>query len=186
MTTEARPIEEHEFQDMVYVDPREVDEAMGVSYQEAAESVRPLKNRKTDRIILYHPDPNNVSSVYTVPMNAEERRWTIGRLLQKTKVIDGKVTRWNYPRPQFEPRDLPLRCFINGCERRGGFSSRAQLIAHVNGKHGNEAPMYARLIDALMEQVYKDIPAEQYAMYGLTPPEEGATEVESVSKRARR
>ena len=186
MVAEARPIEEHEFQNVVYVDPHEIDEAMGVSYEEAAEAVKPLKNRKTDRIILYHPDPNNTSSVYTVPMNVEERRWMIGRLLQKTKMINGKPVRWNFPRPQFEPKELPLRCFINGCDRRGGFASRAQLIAHVTGKHSNEAPMYQRLIDALMEQVYKDIPPEQYAMYGLTPPDEGATEVEAVSKRVRR
>ena len=169
MVMEAHPIADNEYDDKVFVSPDEIEEAMGVSVEEV---VRPLKQRKTDRIILYHPDPYNTSSIYTVPMNTEERRWTIGRLLQKTTVIDGKRVRWNYPRPQFQPQDLPLRCFIHGCERRGGFASRAQLIAHVTGKHSNEAPMYQRLIDALMEQVYKDIPAEQYAMYGLDAPEE--------------
>lgn len=169
MVAEARPIEDHEFDDSIYVSPAEIEEAMGVTVEEV---VRPLKQRKTDRIILYHPDPENTSSIYIVPMNTEERRWTIGRLLQKTKLVNGQRVRWNFPRPQVEPKELPLRCFIYGCERRGGFSTRAQLIAHVTGKHANEAPMYQRLIDALMEQVYKDIPPEQYEMYGLTPPDE--------------
>lgn len=170
---DARPLEAGEYQAQVYIDPLEVEMAMSsASYDEAREAVKPLGQRKTDRIILYHPDPLNPSSIYTVPMNPQERRFVVARLLQKTKVIQGKVVRWCFPTPQVEPVELPLRCFIQGCDRRGGFQSRAQLIAHVTGKHSNEAPMYQRLIDALMEQIYKDIPPDQYAMYGLTPPED--------------
>lgn len=173
VTTEAMPLSPNEYQTFSPVDPKEIDMLMGdpATREEAAEAVRPLKQRKTDRIILYHPDQNNPSSVYIVPMNATERRFVIQRLLQKTVYIDGVATRWNYPTPQFEALDLPLRCFVAGCQRRGGFLTRAQLITHVQGKHSNEAPMYAKLIESLMEAVYKDIPPEQYAMYGLESPD---------------
>lgn len=172
MVTDARPLEAGEYTEQVWIDPAEVEQAMGATYDEAREAVKPLAQRKTDRIILYHPDPLNPSSIYTVPMNPQERRFVVARLLQKTKVIQGKVQRWCFATPQVGPVELPLRCFIQGCDRRGGFQSRAQLIAHVTGKHGTEAPMYQRLIDALMDQIYKDIPPEQYEMYGLSPPEE--------------
>lgn len=159
--------------------PDEINELMypAATRDEAARDVKPLDQRKTDYIVLYHPDRDNPSSTYIVPMNVNERRLVIGRLLMKTKWVGGKQVRWNFPRPQVEARELPLRCFIHGCERRGGFQSRAQLIAHVTGKHSNEAPMYQRLIDALMEQIYRDIPAEQYEMYGLKRPDDEEGEV---------
>jgi len=177
MTTEAREITDSEYaaSAVSYVDPSEINDLMGVSStdrDEAMSGVRPVRVRLTDRIVLYHPDPDHPSSVYIVPMNSTERRMVIGRYLQKTKMVMGKQVRWNFPRPQVEPTALPLRCFITGCDRRGGFSSRAQLIGHVMGKHTNEAPMYQRIIDALMEQIWKDIPASQYAELGIAAPED--------------
>lgn len=173
MTNEAPPINPSDYTETSYIDPAEVDLLMSdATRAEAERSVKPLKRRLTDRITLYHPDPNNPSSVYIVPMNLAERRYVIARLLQKTVVRMGKTVRWNYPLPQVEAVALPLRCFVQGCMRAGGFQSRAQLIAHVQGKHTNEAPMYQRLIDALMEQIYRDIPADQYEMYGLKRPDD--------------
>ena len=185
MTTEARDIQANEYDAQSYIDPAEVDMLMGpVSRDEAERAVKPLAQRKTDRITLYHPDPMNTSSVYIVPMNATERRFVIGRLLQKTKEVMGKTIRWNYPTRQVEASGQPLRCFVQGCMRAGGFQTRASLIAHVQGKHSNEMPMYAKLIEALMEQIYRDIPAETYAQYGLEAPDEAAAPLPKAKGRA--
>ena len=178
---QASQIAESEYSTLNPPDPGEIEEVYAAAtFDEAARDMRPLARRKTDYIILYHPDRDNPSSVYIVPMNANERRLVIGQLLAKQKVVQGTPIRWNYPRPQVEPRELPLRCFIAGCERRGGFQTRVQLIGHVTGKHSSEAPLYQRLIDGLMEQIYKDIPAEQYELYGLKPPENEAAEMAAL------
>ena len=174
----ARPLNESEFAGIVPTNPNEVEEVMAAAtYEEAEKDIHPLATRKAEYITLYHPDRDNPQSTYIVPMNAGERRLRISRLLSKMKEVNGQLVRWNFPRPQVEGRDLPLRCFVSGCARRGGFQSRSQLIAHVQGKHGNEAPMYQRLIDALMEQIYRDIPEEQYEMYGLKRPDDVEGEV---------
>ena len=139
------------------------------SEQDAREGVR-AKPGINDMVVLYHPDPRNPSSCYVVPKNPSDRRVALMNLMAKTKLIDGKIVQWNNPRPMVEPQDLPLRCFVSECSRAGGFSKRADLIAHVNGKHANEAPMYKALIERLMEKVVLDIPAEQFAAMGLDDP----------------
>lgn len=174
MVTEARPLQAGEYNETAMIPNDELDLVAPLSREETARDIRQLA-KLTDRIILYHPDPKNPSSVYIVPMNPQERRFAVNNLLTVQREYNGKMGRWNFAKPQVDPVALPLRCFIDGCQRRGGFATRAALIAHVNGKHGLEAPMYQRLIDALMQQIYKDISPEQYAMFGIEPPDETDT-----------
>lgn len=183
MTTEARPLTRTEYDEQILVPANELDMLAPLSRDDVERDVRPL-NQKTDRVVMYHPSKRNYSSIYLVPMNPQERRFAVNRLLSQERMVDGRMQRWNYATPQFPPTELPLRCFVAGCERRGGFSSRADLIAHVNGKHGNEAPMYQRILEALMQQVYMDIPAEQYEALGIAPPTaEDAIEMERPQAR---
>jgi hypothetical protein len=135
-----------------------------------------------DRVVLYHPDPLNPSSVYVVPKNATDRHQALLHLASKRKVVNGKSVQWNNARPVVEPANLPLRCFVQGCSRAGGLPNRAALIAHVQGKHTNEAPLYQKLIDKLMELVYLDLPDADFEALGITPPtKEPAAELEIES-----
>lgn len=152
----------------------EVSWFQNVDGTEVDEVISNIRDGKAviDRVVLYHPDRDNPMSVYIVPVNAAERRQALLNLLSKTKMVNGKRVKWNYPNPQVEPRVLPMRCFVSGCARAGGFATRADLIAHVNGKHSQEAPLYQTLIDQLMKLVHLDIPKEQYEALGLEHPEE--------------
>lgn len=136
----------------------------------AEETVERYAKPITDRVVLYHPDPRNPSSVYVVPMNGNDRREVLAKLMSVVRNVNGKLVKWNNTTPQVEATALPLRCFIANCERAGGFATRVDLIAHINGKHEREAPLYQTLIDRLMEQVHRDIPKEQYEALGLEPP----------------
>ena len=174
MQIDARPLADGEFRDVPYVDPSEVDALMGdISIDEARGYVRPMKRRITDYIMLYHPDPDNSWSVYMVPMTPGERQKRIQNLLQETKVVNGKRVRWNFAKPQVEERELPIRCFVAGCLRAGGFSSRHTLIGHIYGKHPNEVPMYQAIIERLLQQTHRDIPEEQWKLLGIDPEEIG-------------
>ena len=138
---------------------------------EAQQGIHALK-AITDRIVLYHPDPRNPSSVYVVPVNKADRRVKMLNLLSKRQWYKGKLVQWNNVTPQVEASELPFRCFVNGCQRAGGLPSRAELINHVNGRHQNEAPLYAKLMEKLMEQVYRDIDPQAYEALGIDAPDE--------------
>lgn len=148
---------------------------------EARDGIRPHR-AITDRIVMYHPDPRNPSSIYVVPTNKNDRRVKLLALMSKRKLVGGRYVQWNNVEPQVEPAELPFRCFVSGCERAGGLPSRAELINHVNGRHQNEAPLYARLMEKLMEQVYRDIDPEAYAALGIDAPE-GSQSTSPVKKR---
>lgn len=153
------------------IDATDADDLMTrMSEEDARDGVR-AKPMINEFITLYHPDPQNPSSCYVVPKNPKDRRVALMNLMAKTKVINGKRVQWNNPRPMVEPAELPLRCFVMGCQRAGGFSTRADLIGHVFSKHEREAPMYKAITDRLMEQVVKDIPADQFESLGLDAPE---------------
>lgn len=163
-TTVGRPISQAEAAQYL-ADDTPLDEM----WTSAKQDVHPM-TKVTDRIVLYHPDAKNPVSTYIVPVEANDRRFVMMNLLSKTKMVNGREVRWNFLQPQVEPQELPLRCFVSNCMRAGGFATRADLIAHVNGKHTNEAPLYQVLIDRLMELVHRDIPADQYEALGLEPP----------------
>lgn len=178
MVTQGVELRQDEFGSQA--EPWAVAELMGEpSDAERRDATRDIKARRplNDYVTLYHPDPRNVSSTYLVPVNRKDRRIRIMELLAKTKVINGRTVLWNNPRPMVEAALLPLRCYVSGCARAGGFSTRADLITHVQGKHANEAPLYQKITDKLMELVFMDIPAEQFESLGLTPPEPQTAEV---------
>lgn len=148
--------------------------------QDAREGLKPSQPLN-DRIVLYHPDPKNPSSVYVVPKNANDRKQKLLALMSKRVERNGKLVQWNNPTPVVEAADLPLRCFVSNCSRAGGLATRADLIAHVQGKHTNEAPLYQRLIDKLMEQVYLDLPDAEFEKFGITPPERESVDIQMGS-----
>lgn len=167
-TALGKPIGDVEALTLDAIDGRDV---IGAFAEEARASVSELKQVITDRVVFYHPDPRNVSSVYVVPMNGQDRREVLSKLMSVVKTMpDGSLVKWNNTKPQIPATALPLRCFIANCARAGGFATRVDLISHINGKHPNEVPLYQALIDALMKLVHLDIPAEQYEALGLEAP----------------
>ena len=185
VTSYGTPLAGPEAAEFGNLDLTGIDSLMSSAFDGAAEAREGVTAMKaiTDRIVLYHPDPRNPSSVYVVPTNKSDRRVAILALLAKRKLLNGRAVQWNNVNPQIEQAELPFRCFVNGCQRAGGLPSRAELINHVNGRHQNEAPLYSKLIEKLMEQVYRDIDPQAYESLGIEAPEDTQSQ-SPVKKRA--
>jgi hypothetical protein len=145
------------------------------------QQVRNVK-KITEYVTLYHPDRRYPSTIYIVPMNAHDRRTRLMQLLGETKMVQGKMIRWNFPRPQVEPLDQKIRCFVIGCMRAGGFVSRLDLVGHIRSRHPDEMPMYQALIDRIMKSIISEIDETQLKALGLDLEEDEIVSMEGVMK----
>jgi hypothetical protein len=184
VTSYGTPLAGAEAAEFAGLDLSGMDSLMRTAVEGADQATQGIHPHKaiTDRVVMYHPDPRNPSSIYVVPTNAQDRRVKVLSLLSKRVMYKGQLVQWNNVNPQVEASELPFRCFVDGCQRAGGLPSRAELINHVNGRHQNEAPLYQKLIERLMEQVYRDIDPEAYAALGIEAPEESES-ASPVKKR---
>ncbi len=102
---------------------------------------------------FYHPDgtwSDIPIPTYNPKRPTSYRRRVVQGILSRRK--NGK--RWFYLKPQREPAELPLRCFVEPggeqCTKR--LRNLNDLYMHVMAKHFEESKMYADVLEAMKKK----------------------------------
>jgi hypothetical protein len=118
---------------------------------------------------FHHPDGTH-SDLAAPTYNPKKPTPYLERfLVSKMKKLGPNKGRWFFLERQAPAPELPIRCFVEGCPRAGGFSNNRHLWQHVMSKHGEESHLYGNILDALKKQTQADLDPEMLKQLGLGP-----------------
>jgi hypothetical protein len=107
---------------------------------------------------FYHPDGTH-SDLPLPTFNPKRPTPYRDRVIQSRlrKLKDGK--RWWFTRPQRDPPELPLRCFVEpgGVQCTKRLRTLNDLHMHVMAKHFEESKMYADVLDAMKKKTQMNL-----------------------------